>query len=75
MRVEYRAGDVYLRASGTLSADSGKSVFLEERFEKNSSVRTFRWEIPYPCIVRIAEIGAEASQPRSDTDDRDSDAA
>lgn len=73
--VEYRAGDVSLPASGTLAADSGKSIFLEERFEKNSSVRTFRWEIPYPCIVRIMEIEAGPSQPRSDTDGMDSDAA
>ena len=58
--VEYRAGDIFLPAVGTLAADSGKSIFLEERFEKNASVRTFRWEIPYQCIVRIDPTAAEA---------------
>lgn len=62
VHVEYRAGDVYLPATGTLAADTGKSVFLEEKFEKNGSVRSFRWEIPYPCIIRVTEITAPASE-------------
>ncbi|MBI3661810.1 MAG: hypothetical protein HY234_01990 [Acidobacteria bacterium] len=75
VRVQYRAGDVYLPASGTLAADSGKSIFLEERFEKDGSVRTFRWEIPYQCIVRVKEIGADSSAPPSEWDGKDADGA
>ena len=66
VQVEYRAGDIYLPAVGKLAADSGKSIFLEERFEKNDSVKTFRWEIPYQCIVRIKEVAADASVDSSD---------
>jgi hypothetical protein len=53
--VQYRAGDIYLPATGTLAADSGKSIFLEERFEAGGRVQNFRWEIPYPYIVEIGE--------------------
>ena len=51
----YRAGDVLLPATGNLAADSGKSIFLEESFEQQGSVKTFRWEIPYLCIVHLEE--------------------
>ena len=64
VRVEYRAGDVYLPAVGTLVADSGKSIFLEERFEKSESVKCFRWELPYHCIMKIVKMNAEPLAPK-----------
>jgi hypothetical protein len=54
VEVQYRAGDIYLPATAVLVADSGKSIFLEERFCQNGVVKTFRWEIPYVSIMRIA---------------------
>jgi hypothetical protein len=75
VQVEYRAGDIYLPAVGKLSADSGKSIFLEEHFEKNESVRTFRWEIPYQCIVRIKQVAADAPVNSTDAGDMDRGAA
>jgi hypothetical protein len=75
VQVEYRAGDINLPAVGTLAADSGKSIFLEERFEKSESVKTFRWEIPYPCIVKIKELKAGPTTPLSGKDGMDIDAA
>ena len=74
VRVEYRAGDIYLPAVGTLAADSGRSIFLEERFEKSESVKTFRWEIPYQCIVKVKELEAGPSAAASD-DSMDQDVA
>ena len=53
--VTYRAGDIILPATGNLAADSGKSIFLEESYQQQGSVKTFRWEIPYPCIVELNE--------------------
>ena len=53
--VQYRAGDIFLPATGTLVADSGKSIFLEESFSAQGKARTFRWEIPYQCIVSLKE--------------------
>jgi hypothetical protein len=53
--VTYRAGDIILPATGNLAADSGKSIFLEESYQQQGNVKTFRWEIPYPCIVELNE--------------------
>ena len=55
VEVQYRAGDIVLPASGTFVADSGRSVFLEQNFEQQGQHKHFRWEIPYQCVVRIAE--------------------
>jgi hypothetical protein len=75
VQVEYRAGELQLPAVGTLAADSGKSIFLEEHFEKSASVRTFRWEIPYSCIVKIQETPASPTPPLRGKDGMDIDAA
>jgi len=73
VEVQYRAGDLLLPATGTLAADSGRSIFLEQKFEQHG-MKTFRWEIPYQCIVRLesgkiapltAAVGASSSQSPS----------
>jgi hypothetical protein len=51
--VQYRAGEVFLNASGTFVADCGRSVFLEQSFTQNGKRKHFRWEIPYQYIVRL----------------------
>jgi hypothetical protein len=53
VEVQYRAGDICLPASGTFVGDSGRSIFLEQHFEQRGQPKNFRWEIPYPCIVRL----------------------
>lgn len=53
--MQYRAGDVVLPATGTLAADSGKSIFLEERISQRGQIKSFRWEIPYVCIMSLEE--------------------
>jgi hypothetical protein len=53
--VTYRAGDIILPATGNLAADSGKSIFLEESYQQQGSMKTFRWEIPYYSIVELNE--------------------
>lgn len=63
VEVQYRAGDVYLPATAVLVADSGKSIFLEERLVQKGVVQAFRWEIPYPNIVRIRELPAVPETP------------
>lgn len=55
VEVEYRAGDICLPASGTFVGDSGRSIFLEQHFEQQGKPRSFRWELPYQCILRIEE--------------------
>ena len=55
IEVTYRASDIVIPATGILAADSGKSIFIEESYrQKNQdALKTFRWEIPYACIVEL----------------------
>ncbi len=55
VEVHYRAGDILLPASGTLVADSGRSIFLEQHLLQRGLLKHFRWEIPYQYIVRLEE--------------------
>lgn len=59
--VLYRAGEIYLPASATLVADTGKSIFLEECVHHRERIRTFRWEIPYQHIMRLHESAGAAA--------------
>jgi len=73
--VTYRAGDIVLPATGRMAADSGKSIFLEESYQQQGHVRTFRWEIPYPCILELNECpeiprpSASVNEPRGASDE------
>jgi hypothetical protein len=60
VEVHYRAGDICLPASGMFVADSGRSIFLEQRFDQRGLERTFRWEVPYAYIIRIEELPSES---------------
>jgi|SRR5271167_4254516 hypothetical protein len=64
--VEYRAGDVVLPASGTLVADSGRSIFLEQHVEQRGRTTYFRWEIPYGYIHRLDEALAAAVREKTE---------
>jgi len=59
VEVHYRAGDILLPASGTLVADSGRSIFLEQHLMQRGLLKHFRWEIPYQYIVRLEEKTAD----------------
>jgi hypothetical protein len=60
VEVHYRAGDILLPASGTLVADSGRSIFLEQHLMQRGLLKHFRWEIPYQYIVRLEEMAEVA---------------
>lgn len=61
VEVHYRAGDICLPASGIFMADSGRSIFLEQRFDQRGTQKTFRWEVPYAYIIRIEELPSESA--------------
>ena len=65
VEVQYRAGDICLPASGMFVADSGRSIFLEQHYEQCGQLKNFRWEIPYPCIVRLEEVETLPPTPSS----------
>jgi hypothetical protein len=72
--VRYRVGEILLTASGTFSADSGRSIFLEQHVEQRGVRKYFRWEIPYPYIYRIeaaAELEREGGEKSRDLQDQD----
>ena len=74
--VQYRAGDICLPASGTFVADSGRSIFLEQHYEQHGQRKNFRWEIPYPCIIRLEaaeafRTAAFPQQPRQPAESSD----
>ena len=71
--VTYRAGDIILPATGRMAADSGKSIFLEESYHQQGHVRTFRWEIPYPCILELNEVPEIPRPSASVAETRDAD--
>jgi hypothetical protein len=60
-RVEasYRTSDLQLSVAGTLVADDGKSIFIEERFSQSGKEKTLRVEIPYDYIVRVVESNGD----------------
>ncbi len=65
--VHYRTGGFLLPASGTLVADSGRSIFLEQHMHIRGKLIYFRWEIPYQYIHRLQESAApdSESEPQS----------
>ena len=56
-RVEarYRAGYIYYSASGTLTLDTGRSVYIEEHFSDGGRDKMIRVEVPYECILTLLE--------------------
>jgi len=66
-RVEahYRAGDLQLSTIGTLASDTGKAIFVQERFSSGGKDKTMRVEIPYAYVIRVAEVREDAAQPRA----------
>jgi hypothetical protein len=62
VEARYRAGDVHLSAIATLVLDSGNHISLEEHFSQGGKEKTIRIEIPYECVLRIAEARAEPAE-------------
>jgi hypothetical protein len=64
-RVEahYRAADIHLSAVGVLVADTGKSIFIEERFSQGGREKTMRLEVPYEYVMRVTAATPPGSQP------------
>ncbi len=56
-----------MSAAGTLVADSGKSISIEERFSQSGKSKILRVEIPYDYIIRVVETNGDwpADSPAS----------
>ena len=78
VEVHYRAGDICLPAMGRLVADSGRSIFLEQRYEQRGQEKNFRWEVPYQYIIRIEErppVSAGGAVPANGSADGNGDSS
>ena len=66
-RVEahYRAGDMQLSTNGTLVSDTGKAIFVQERFSSGGKEKTMRVEIPYAYVIRVVEVRDDAAKLRA----------
>jgi hypothetical protein len=66
-RVEahYRAGDLQLSTIGMLASDTGKAIFVQERFSSGGKEKTMRVEIPYSYVIRVVEVRDDAAQVRA----------
>jgi hypothetical protein len=67
-RVEayYRAGNLQLSTSGTLTSDTGKAIFVQEHFSSGGKDKTMRVEIPYSYVIRVVEMRDDgAARPRA----------
>lgn len=60
---QYRTGDIFPPATGNLATDSGKPAFLEEYFEQQGQVNSFRWEVPYHLVTHLEESVAPPANP------------
>ena len=56
IEVVYRVCTIDVSIVGSLVADSGATVSLEEHFDLNGRDKTWRLMIPYHCLVRLREI-------------------
>ncbi|MGA9885143.1 MAG: hypothetical protein WBQ34_15620 [Candidatus Acidiferrales bacterium] len=65
-RVEayYRTNDLHMSAVGTLVADNGRSISIEERFSQSGKEKILRVEIPYDYIIRIVETNGDSSSSK-----------
>lgn len=48
-----------MSAVGTLVADSGKSIFIEDNFSQSGRNKLLRVEIPYDYIIRVVETNGD----------------
>jgi hypothetical protein len=61
--VRYKAGALHLSAAGILLIDNGDTISLEDHFLQNGKQKTMRVEVPYGCILNIAEAKEEVAVP------------
>ncbi|HKF51241.1 MAG TPA: hypothetical protein VKB26_02925 [Candidatus Acidoferrales bacterium] len=56
VEVSYRAADIHVSVTATLSRDSGDHIHLEDRFTQSGRENTLRIAIPYSALLRIREV-------------------
>ncbi|HXW18322.1 MAG TPA: hypothetical protein VEJ39_08455 [Candidatus Acidoferrales bacterium] len=55
VEAHYRASDLQLSAAGTLVADSGRTISIEDQYVRDGCQKKTRLEIPYDFLFRVVE--------------------
>lgn len=63
VEARYRTGEIYLTVSGTLVADSGRAIFIEDTFSQDGRDKAMRVEIPYDYVVRVLKTDGKRRAP------------
>jgi hypothetical protein len=63
VEVQYRVADIRQKSVGTLVADTGRSIVVEERMLQGERKKTMRVEIPYEYVIRLTEVPLNCEVP------------
>ena len=56
VEVSYRAQDIHMCVTATLTRDSGDHIHLQDRFTLAGRENTLRIVIPYSAVLRVREV-------------------
>jgi hypothetical protein len=63
VEAQYRVADIHQKSVGTLVADTGQCIVIEEHLLLGERKKTMRVEIPYEYVIRIAEVPRSPDEP------------
>ena len=63
VEAQYRVADIHQKSVGTLVADTGRSIVVEERLLQGERKKTMRVEIPYEYVIRLTEAAQSSQVP------------
>ena len=63
VEAQYRVADIHQKSAGTLVADTGRCIVIEEHLLQGERRKTMRVEIPYEYVIRLAEVPRSPDEP------------
>jgi hypothetical protein len=63
VEAQYRVADIRQKSVGTLVADTGRPIVVEEQILQGERKKTMRVEIPYEYVIRLIEAAQSSEVP------------
>ena len=63
VEAQYRVAEIHQKSVGTLVADTGRHIVIEERLLQGERKKTMRVEIHYEYVIRIVEASQSPEVP------------
>jgi len=63
VEAQYRVAEIHQTSVGVVTADTGRSVIIQETLSQGERKKTMRIEIPYEYVIRLVEIHQSAQTP------------